>query len=101
MKFMNTQKRVLVKNQREKNSLKSTKKQFHRQRTSDAEIQLSSSTQETSFLQDHGESEEELDDRGKEDSGEHTIEAYGQNMVAVGDDDLDSTEENPVNQETP
>ena len=62
---------------------------------------MSSSAREISFLQDDGYSDEELDDSGEEDSGEHTIETYEQNMAAVDDGDLDSTEENPVLQETP
>ena len=61
---------------------------------------MSSSAWKISFVQDDAYSDEELDDSGEEDSGEHTIETYEQNM-AVDNKDLDSTEENPVLQEAP
>ena len=50
-------------------------------------------------MKDHGDYEE-LDDSGKKDTGEYTIKTYEQNM-AVDDEVLDSTEENPVLQEAP
>ena len=65
-----------------------------------AEIWLSPYAQGTSFVKDHGDYDEELDDSGKKDIGEYTIKTYEQNM-AVDDEVLDSTEENPVLQEAP
>ena len=56
---------------------------------------------ETSFVQDDGESDEELNSSGEEDGGEHIIETYKQNMTAVDHENLDSTKENSVDQEAP
>lgn len=64
-----------------------------------AEVRLSSPTQEPWFGVDDGKSGEELNDSSEEYRGEHTIETYKQIMATVDNEDLNS--KNPVNQETP
>ena len=62
---------------------------------------MSSSAQETSSVQDDGNSTEEFDNSGKDDGGEHTIEIYKQNMVGFDDENLDRTEKSPVHHDVP
>ena len=52
-------------------------------------------------MQEDGEFDEELDDSGEEDIDEHTTETYEETMATFDDEHLNSTEENPLNQQTP
>ena len=59
---------------------------------------MSSSAQETSSVQDDGNSTEEFDNS---DGSEHTTEIYKQNMVGFDDENLDRTEKSPVHHDVP
>lgn len=61
---------------------------------------MSSYAQETSYVQNNGESDEELDDSGKGDSRSIQLK-HTNNMVVVDNEDLESTKEDPVKQEAP